>query len=46
VTPHAGLAVFGEFLHALGMPGRLDETLPRPGSVRGYDPWPSRCRWC
>jgi len=38
VTPHAGLAVFGEFLHALGMPGWLDETLPEPGSARGYAP--------
>lgn len=38
ITPHAGLALFGEFLHALGLPRRLDEALPGPGSAAGYDP--------
>lgn len=38
ITPHAGLALFGEFVHALKLPRRLDEALPGPGSARGYDP--------
>ena len=38
ITPHAGLALFGEFLHALKLPRWLDETLPGPGSAAGYDP--------
>ena len=38
ITPHAGLALFGEFLHALELPGLVDETLPGPGSGAGYDP--------
>ncbi len=38
VTAHAGLALFGEFLHALRLPATLDEELPGPGSPRGYSP--------
>jgi len=36
ITPHAGLAVFGEFLRALSVPGLIDRTLPGPGSGAGY----------
>jgi hypothetical protein len=38
ITPHAGLALFGEFLHALKLPQWLDEAVPGPGSAAGYDP--------
>ncbi|HEX9719784.1 MAG TPA: IS1380 family transposase [Ramlibacter sp.] len=38
MTPHAGLALFGEFLPALGLARWLDEALPEPGSARGYAP--------
>jgi len=36
ITPHAGLAIFGEFMHALGLLGALDRVLPGPGSAAGY----------
>ena len=36
ITPHAGLALLGEFAVALGLPRMLDEQLPRPGSGSGY----------
>jgi hypothetical protein len=36
ITAHAGLAVFGEFLRALDVPGLLDRALPGPGSGAGY----------
>ncbi len=38
ITAHAGLAVFGEFLHAMGIPGLVDRHLPGPGSGAGYRP--------
>jgi hypothetical protein len=38
VTPHAGLALFGEFMHGLGLPRMLDAALPGPGSGVGYHP--------
>ena len=38
VTAHAGLALFGEFVHALKLPGLLDQALPAPGSPAGYQP--------
>lgn len=38
VTPHAGLALFGEFMHGLDLPGLVDRALPGPGSGAGYDP--------
>lgn len=38
ITPHAGLALFGEFIEALGLAARVDETLPGPGSPAGYKP--------
>ena len=36
ITPHAGLALFGEFVHALGVEGILSQALPAPGSGAGY----------
>ena len=38
ITPHAGLALFGEFLHGLGFPEIVDQALPAPGSGAGYRP--------
>ncbi len=38
LTPHAGLALFGEFLHALKLPEWLDDALPPAGSAVGYRP--------
>jgi hypothetical protein len=32
ITPHAGLAVFGEFVHAMNIPGVINTE---PGSPRG-----------
>ncbi len=39
ITPHAGLAVFGEFLRAMGVDEEVRRFLPRPGSGRGYAVW-------
>lgn len=36
LTAHAGLGVFGEFLHALNLPKWLQQCMPKPGSGRGY----------
>jgi len=38
ITSHAGLAVFGEFLKALGLSALVDRKLPAPGSEAGYLP--------
>ena len=38
ITPYAGLTLVGEFIHALGLPEKLDELLPAPGSGAGYAP--------
>jgi hypothetical protein len=38
ITSHAGLALVGEFIHALGLPQKLDELLPAAGSGAGYAP--------
>jgi hypothetical protein len=38
ITPHAGLAMFGEFAQAMGVPSLLDRALPGPGSGAGYRP--------
>ena len=38
LTPHAGLALFGEFLHAHKLTALLDAALPAPGSGAGYGP--------
>jgi len=36
LTAQAGLALFGEYCHALGLPAWLDAALPEPGSGAGY----------
>jgi hypothetical protein len=38
LTAHAGLAVFGEFVHATAILGEVDKMLKRPGSAVGYKP--------
>lgn len=38
VTPHAGLALLGEFALGLGLQKALDRHLPAPGSGAGYRP--------
>ncbi len=38
ITPHAGLLLFGEFLHAMNIPAEINSNLPKPGSGRGYAP--------
>jgi hypothetical protein len=38
LTAQGGLALFGEYLQALGVCGLLDHELPRPGSAVGYRP--------
>jgi len=38
LTPHAGLALFAEFLHALKLPDSVEASLPSPGSGAGYSP--------
>ena len=36
LTANAGLALLGEFMRGLGLSCWLDETMPKPGSGRGY----------
>ena len=38
ITAHAGLIMFGEFIHAIGLCGHINTELPKPGSPRGYNP--------
>ncbi len=38
LTAHGGLALFGEFLHAMHVPQQLNAALPAPGSRIGYHP--------
>jgi len=38
LTAHGGLALFGEFLHAMNVPRQLNAALPAPGSRIGYHP--------
>lgn len=38
ITARSGLAVFGEFVHAMGVPGLIDRELPGPKSGAGYEP--------
>ena len=38
VTPHAGLALLGEFAVGLGVLKSVDGSLPKPGSGAGYHP--------
>lgn len=39
ITAHAGLIIFGEFIHAMGLPLLIRDKLPKPGSPRGYSPF-------
>jgi hypothetical protein len=38
ITPHAGLALFGEFVRSLNLLNDFDRYLPKPGSAVGYQP--------
>ena len=38
LTAHGGLALFGEYLRAMGVAGLIDHELPRAGSAAGYKP--------
>jgi hypothetical protein len=38
LTAHGGLALFGEYLRAMGVCTLIDHELPGPGSAAGYDP--------
>ena len=38
ITPHAGLALVGEFALGLGLLKSIDRYLPKPGSGAGYKP--------
>ncbi len=38
LTAHGGLALFGEYLQAMGVCGLIDHELPHPGSAAGYSP--------
>lgn len=38
ITAHGGLALFGEFVHAMAVPSQIDQELPAPGSGAGYAP--------
>jgi hypothetical protein len=38
ITPHAGLALVGEFAVGLGVLQSIDRYLPKPGSGAGYKP--------
>jgi hypothetical protein len=38
ITPHAGLALVGEFTVGLGVLKSIDRYLPKPGSGAGYKP--------
>ncbi len=38
ITAHAGLVMFGEFNHAVGLSMLINDELPKPGSPRGYKP--------
>lgn len=38
LTARGGLALFGEYLCAMGVRGLVDHELPGPGSAAGYDP--------
>ena len=38
ITPHAGLALVGEFAVGLGLLKSVDSSLPKPGSGAGYHP--------
>lgn len=37
LTAHAGLALFGEFLHGLGFSRWVEQEMPKPRIGRGYE---------
>jgi hypothetical protein len=39
ITPRSGLGLFAEVVRTLGVPGKIREAFPRPGSNRGYEAW-------
>ena len=39
LTPFAGLALFGEFLQAIGLEREVGAAFPAPGSAKGYRAW-------
>lgn len=39
ITPRSGLGLFAEVVRTLGVPGKIREAFPRPGSNRGYAAW-------
>lgn len=39
ITPRSGLGLFAEVMRTLGVPGKIGEAFPRPGSNRGYEAW-------
>jgi hypothetical protein len=39
ITPRSGLTLFAEVVRTLGVPGKIREAFPRPGSNRGYQAW-------
>lgn len=39
LTPFSGLALFGEFLRAVGVDGETERAFPAPGSAKGYGAW-------
>ena len=38
LTPHAGLALFGEFASGLGVLDLLNKRMPKPGNKKGFKP--------
>ena len=38
LTAQSGLALYGEYLRAMGVSGLIDHELPGPGSAAGYSP--------
>ena len=38
LTAHGGLALFGEYLDAMGVGALIDHELPGPGSAAGFAP--------
>jgi len=38
LTSHAGLILFGEFVHGLKISSFVDKYMPKPGSNSGFNP--------
>ncbi|MFN3479430.1 MAG: IS1380 family transposase, partial [Thermodesulfovibrionales bacterium] len=39
ITARSGLAIYSEFLRAIGIKDLVDRYMPEPGSNRGYSAW-------